>query len=76
MALLAEYPANAVNDIRLSAAIGAHDAGGAIAAKGDYGAFAERLKPNDLHFSELKQGFPFGRELPLRGALPHMLRLC
>jgi hypothetical protein len=76
VALFAQDPADGIDDVGLSAAIGADDAGRAVAAEGDYGALAERLEAKNLHFSELKQGFPFGRELPLRDALPHMLRRC
>jgi hypothetical protein len=76
VALFAEHPADGVNDVGLSAAVGSDDTGRAVAAEGDYSALAERLEAKNLHFSELKQGFPFGRKLPLRDALPHMLRRC
>ena len=75
MALLAEHPANGVNHVGLSATVGAHDTGSAITAESNHGAFAERLKANDFHFSQLKQGVPFCRKHPLRDALPHILRL-
>ena len=75
VALLTEDPANGVYDIGLATAIGAHDAGGAGATEGDHGPLAKRLKANDFNFAQLEQGVPFCRELPLREALPHILRL-
>ena len=73
MALLAQHPADRVHHVRLPAAVRPHDAGRAGAAERDHGAFAERLKANDFYFSQLKQGVPFCRVLPLRDAPPRKL---
>jgi len=75
MALFAQHPTDGVYYVGFAAAVWTNDAGGAVAAKGDHGPFAEGLKANNFDFSELKQGFPFCRELPLRDALPRKLRL-
>ena len=75
VALLAEDPADGVDDIGLAAAIGADDASGAGAGKGDHGPFAKGLKANNFDFAELQQGVPFVVSLALRAYIPHMLRL-
>ena len=59
VALLAENPGDGVNYVGFAATVGPDDAGGAGAAKGDYGAVTKRLKANDFYFSQLKQVVPF-----------------
>src|SRR5262249_21482307 len=75
VALFAENPAYRVDDIGLTAAIGADNAGGAGATEADHRPLAKGLKTNDFDFAQLEQGVPFCRELPLREALPHIVRL-
>ena len=67
VALFAQHPANGVHDVGFPAAIRPDDAGAAHSAERDHGPLAEGLEPYNFHFSELKQGVPFCRELPLRG---------
>jgi len=59
VALLAKNPRNGVNDVRFATAVGPDDASGTGAAKRDYRTFTERLKANDLDFSQLQQDVPF-----------------
>ena len=59
MALFAQNPGNSVDDIGLSAAIRADDAGKPGAAESNLRLFAERFEAHELDFAQFKQDFPF-----------------
>ncbi len=52
--LLAQDPADGVEDIRLAAAIGADDGGHALARQGELGAVAEGLEAEDLNLLQFE----------------------
>src|SRR5229473_2906019 len=59
VALLAQYPRNRIHHVRLPAPIWPHDASSPGSAERHDRTLAERLKPCDFHFPQLKQGLPF-----------------
>jgi hypothetical protein len=59
VALLAQNPRNGIDDIGLTAAIRADDAGEPAAAEGNMRLYAERFEANELDFAQFKQDFPF-----------------
>jgi hypothetical protein len=57
--LLAQNPRNSVDNIGLTAAIRADDAGEPGTAECDMRLFAKRFEANELDFAQFKQDFPF-----------------
>ncbi len=55
-ALLAQYPAHAVQNVRFAAAVRPHHRRDACAAQGQFGLIAKRLEAENLNFFKLQQG--------------------